>query len=315
MTVEKNFVKKAEAQKSAPKQKKAWRPKMSEKPAVGEHCPHCGADVDAGDAICGSCGRSLTSDKCSFCGAPMKPGARFCTHCGQSREGVVCPNCGTVNARNFCRKCNSPLTAMAQKALEQAARDPQFLAIKRRAEELAELHRQIEELQNEGPEDAPCPELSDADKALIDEYAAILGSIGVYKPASKPADAPVKKQSAPEQPKFKERTKSLEDIMAAYRAKADEMNAALAELAPPPDFTPEQQRDYYTARKIAVVETSCELIGYQPNMWVCNFCGCKHCAPPECTRPELGGHWVYVTPEEYIAENPGIKQTTSLKIL
>lgn len=283
---------------------------MSDKPAAGAHCPHCGAEVNAGDAICLACGRSLTPDKCSFCGAAMKPGARFCTKCGQSREGVICPNCGTLNARNFCRKCNAPLTAMAQKALEQADNDPQFKAILHRAEELAELHRQIEELQNGGPEDATPPELSDADKALLDEYAAILGSIGVYKPK-----APEPKEQSPKpEREFKERTRSLDDIMAAYRQKADEMNAALAELAPPPDFTPEQQRDYYTARKIVSVDISSNLQGYTPNIWVCNFCGCEHRSPQECARPDLGGNWLFRTPEQYLAANPHIKPNSKITI-
>lgn len=306
MGMEHNFAKKTEARHAEEKPKKAWRPKMAEETAAGARCPHCGADVNDGDAICGACGRSLTPDRCSFCGAGMKPGARFCTRCGQSSQGVVCPECGTVNARNFCRKCNAPLTPMGIKALEEAKSDPQFRAIQAKAEELAELHRQIEELQSGRPDDAPPPELSAADRALLDEYAAILGSIGVYKPAPAPA--------APREPEFKERTRSLDDIMAAYREKAEEMNAALASLAPPPDFTPEQQRDYYTARKIAVIENSDDIPGYVPNMWVCNYCGCQHFAPPECTRPELGGKWIFITPEQYLAEHPGIRPSRKLTI-
>lgn len=297
---------KAHKNKEAKAVQPKWRPKEAKKNQPGTQCPYCGDDIKASYAICPNCGRSLTPDKCSFCGAAMKPGAKFCTHCGQSREGVVCPECGTLNARNFCRKCNTPLTAMAQKAMEAAKADPAFKAVQAKAEELAELHARIEELRNGGGESVA--ELSDADKALLDEYADILGSMGAYKPQPKTQSAPA--PQAARRQYTDGGAPSLDDIMKAYKEKAAEMNAALAALVPPADYTPEQQRDYFSARKVIRTHTQADLSEYNPSLWCCNYCGCLHNNPSECAEPELGGTWIYQSPEEYIAKNPWAKTTT-----
>ncbi|MDE6498384.1 MAG: zinc ribbon domain-containing protein [Muribaculaceae bacterium] len=283
-----------------------WRPKEATKNEQGAYCPHCGGEIKAGYAICPHCGRSLTPDKCSFCGAAMKPGAKFCTRCGQPREGAACPACGTLNARNFCRKCNAPLTPMAQKAMEAAKADPAFKAVQAKAEELAELHARIEELRNSGGESVA--ELSDADKALLDEYADILGSMGAYKPQPRPAHTSGS-QTARRQ--YADGcAPSLDDIMKAYKEKAAEMNAALAALVPPPDYTPEQQRDYFSARKVIKSHVHADLSEYNPSLWCCNYCGALHNNPSECAEPQLGGTWIYQSPEEYIAKNPWATTTT-----
>lgn len=290
--MEKHHIKQAERQQV----RRAWRPKASE----GHRCPHCGAAVKASYAICPECGRSLTPCKCSFCGAPMKETARFCTRCGQSRDGVVCPECGTLNARNFCRKCNAPLTPMALAARAAAKADPAFRAVQAKADELAELHARIEEMQ------AAPPQLSEADRAMLDDYAALLDSIGTTRPR------PAHKAAEPQQRRtYADTAASLDDMMKAYREKAAEMDAALAALTPPPDFTPEQQRDYFSARKIATRETTCDMSGYRPTLWQCNYCGFRHNNPSECAEPELGGTWLYITPEQYIAENPGVITTSN----
>ena len=147
--------------------KEIWRPKSQRKESTGTVCPHCGATVNSGDAICLNCGHSLTPGKCSFCGAPMKPNAKFCTKCGQSIEGVKCPQCGTLNARNFCRKCNTPLTPRALKAIEAAKNDPKFKVVEKKAEELAELQSLIEEIQKGVSETQSVPQLSEEYQQLI----------------------------------------------------------------------------------------------------------------------------------------------------
>ncbi|MDE5840011.1 MAG: zinc ribbon domain-containing protein, partial [Muribaculaceae bacterium] len=230
----------------------AWRPKVAEVRESFEACPHCNAPVGSEMAICPHCGRSLTPGKCSFCGSPMKPNAKFCTRCGQSGEGIVCPECGTLNSRNFCRRCNHPLTPMAMQAMEQAKKDPAFRAVQKKADELAEMQRKILELQRQtATTGQKPPELSDADKALLNEYADILASIGTspIKPAAAKPSSPREQNEIPERRAFQDPCADLEDIMAAYREKAAELNQALAAMTPPPEYTPEQQRDYFSARK------------------------------------------------------------------
>lgn len=262
-------------------------------------CVYCGQSIPTEAVICPHCGHSLTPEKCSFCGAPMKSASKFCTQCGQPREGILCPECGTLNARNFCRKCNAPLTEIAR--LEQAAaqNDPAFKAVQAKAAELAKLHAQIEELKNSNKyyeEDVPY--LSNADQALIDEYAAILQLISTSSAQQNVTDTKQEKHT-----QYADTEISLDAIMTVYREKAAEMDAALAAMVPPPDYTPEQQRDYYSARKVATMHTEYDLSDYQPSVWKCNVCGALHNCPSECVAPQFGGTWIYITPEQYIEEN------------
>lgn len=231
----------------------------------------------------------------------MKPSAKFCTHCGQSREGVLCPECGTLNARNFCRRCNAPLTPLARQAQEAAQNDPAFKAVQAKADELARLHARIEQLRQEASreEDIP-PQLSEDDRALLDEYAGLLQSIGASAPVTQ---APVSQEEPRACPRYADTAFSLDELMTAYREKAAEMDAALEALVPPPDFTPEQQRDYYSARKVATIHTEYDMSGYQSTVWQCNYCGAYHENPSACVAPELGGNWVYITPEQYVEQS------------
>lgn len=284
-------------------QKEIWRPKSQSKESTGTVCPHCGATVNSGDAVCLGCGLSLIPGKCSFCGAPMKPNAKFCTRCGQSAEGVKCPQCGTLNSRNFCRKCNTPLTPRALKAIEAAKKDPQFKVLEKKAEELAELQALIEEIQNESAETKPAPQLSEEDQQLLNEYASLLDSIGINKPDIKP----VIQQEESRRKTYEAKGMSLDDIMKAYREKANEMDEALAALVPPPEFTPEEQRDYFSARKIARLDQPV------PMLWKCNLCGALHPCPAECAEPRLGGVWIMVSLEEFYAH--GGHRTDPAKII
>lgn len=284
-------------------QKEIWRPKSQSNESTGTVCPHCGATVNSGDAVCLGCGRSLLPGKCSFCGAPMKPNAKFCTRCGQSAEGVKCPQCGTLNSRNFCRKCNTPLTPRALQAIEAAKKDPQFKVVEKKAEELAELQALIEEIQNESTETKPAPQLSEEDRQLLNEYASLLDSIGINKPEIKP----VVQQEESKRKTYEAKGMSLDDIMKAYREKANEMDEALAALVPPPEFTPEEQRDYFSARKIARLDQPV------PMLWKCNLCGALHPCPAECAEPRLGGVWIMVSLEEFYAN--GGHRTDPAKII
>lgn len=280
-----------------------WRPKP---PVVRNsvNCPHCNHPCDAEWDICPECGHSLRPGKCTFCGAQVDASKKFCTHCGQPKEGIICPKCEILNSRNFCRKCNAPLTPRGQTALKEALSDSKFQDIKRKAEELDSLYRQIEASRNSTRVQ---PDLSDDDQALLDRYNALFKAAGI--------SAPSRTTSNVGRQQYIAQTFSLDDIMAAYREKAAEMDAALAALIPPPDFTPEQQRDYYSARKIAYIDTQYDMSGYSPMMWRCNVCSALHPCPSDCVSPELGGQWIYITPEQYNDELGGMNITqTTLKI-
>lgn len=280
-----------------------WRPRTSVT-NCSVKCHHCGNSCDAEWAICPECGYSLHPDRCTFCGATVNAASKFCNRCGQPKEGIRCPECGTLNSRNFCRKCNTPLTPRALAAQKEAASDPIFQAISHKAAELESLYRKIKEYQNSDPSH---PELSAEDKALLDRYNSLFNSTGTPDLYKSP--------TITQRPLYHVPGFSFDDIMAAYREKAAEMDAALAALTPPPDFTPEQQRDYYSARKIAHIDVQYDMSGYNPMMWRCNVCSALHLCPSDCVSPELGGQWIYITPEQFNKEMGGMNITkTTLRI-
>ena len=69
-----------------------------------------------------------------------------------------------------------------------------------------------------------------------------------------------------------------------------ELNDTLAKMLPPAGSTPQEQRNYHCARKIAVSTSTTRRVRIG---WVCNYCGCTHDQPSECTKPYLGGTWKY----------------------
>ena len=82
-------------------------------------CPKCGAKVLPNADICERCGEWLLVGKCKFCYADLEEGAKFCSECGNPTAGIVCPQCGQLSNFDFCKHCNIPLTALAQKMIEK----------------------------------------------------------------------------------------------------------------------------------------------------------------------------------------------------
>lgn len=76
-------------------------------------CPKCGADNDASNKRCVSCGTPLaqasTPTLCPNCKAPLVPGSAFCGNCGTALQatGDKCVRCGTALPPNvkFCPNC------------------------------------------------------------------------------------------------------------------------------------------------------------------------------------------------------------------
>lgn len=80
-----------------------------------------------------------------------------------------------------------------------------------------------------------------------------------------------------------------------------DLNSLLDSMLPPVGSTPQEQRNYFCARKVAVTTSTIRRVRVG---WVCNYCGCTHNQPSECCRPQLGGRWTYedvtTTKTEYI---------------
>ena len=231
--------------------------------------------------------------RCTFCGAPVEPGMRFCTECGNNREGIICPQCGILNYRSFCKNCFAPLNEQAQKALSEAKFDPHFQRAEQLVREMAELEKIISEAEaadqyNEAPDRSV--RLSDEDRQIIDAYRDLFAGIANPPPPSAPADDPAPATRTRERKQFL--IQRAEDAMKLYKSKMAELQMHMDAMLPDSAATPEEQRDFFSARIITT--TRIELV---KQGWVCNYCGCFHKCPNECAEPQLGGKWVFFEKE------------------
>lgn len=287
----------------------------------GVGCPYCGQPVKKSWEWCPSCGHSLV-DWCTFCGADIPRGEDECPECGMSRSGIVCPKCGTGNAGGFCRKCNEPLTLAAKKELERAQKDPQFLKAAELAVQAAELLARIEAEEQEVPE-SEIKEIELPEDVL--RLKELLGKTTLRRfdklsdrsdqkretgSVADPVEAPALRQA--QEPRTSttgepcrttcsaaDKMKSKAELRAEYSKIQEELNKALEGMLPPVGSTPQEQRNYFSARKLPVEKV---ILTKGREAWVCNFCGCWHNCPSECCEPWHGGKWVYEYKEEKILD-------------
>lgn len=287
----------------------------------GVGCPYCGQPVKKSWEWCPSCGHSLV-DWCTFCGADIPRGEDECPECGMSRSGIVCPKCGIRNAGGFCRKCNEPLTLAAKKELERAQKDPQFLKAAELAVQAAELLARIEAEDQEVPE-SEIKEIELPEDVL--RLKELLGKTTLRRfdklsdrsdqkretgSVAEPVEAPALRQaqglrtSTTGEPcrttcSAANKMKSKAELRAEYSKIQEELNKALEGMLPPVGSTPQEQRNYFSARKLPVEKV---ILTKGREAWVCNFCGCWHNCPSECCEPWHGGKWVYEYKEEKILD-------------
>lgn len=287
----------------------------------GVGCPYCGQPVKKSWEWCPSCGHSLV-DWCTFCGADIPRGEDECPECGMSRSGIVCPKCGTRNAGGFCRKCNEPLTLAAKKELERAQKDPQFLKAAELTVQAAELLARIEAEEQEVPE-SEIKEIELPEDVL--RLKELLGKTTLRRfdklsdrsdqkretgSVADPVEAPALRQaqglrtSTIGEPcrttcSAADKMKSKAELRAEYSKIQEELNKALEGMLPPVGSTPQEQRNYFSARKLPVEKV---ILTKGREAWVCNFCGCWHNCPSECCEPWHGGKWVYEYKEEKILD-------------
>lgn len=255
-------------------------------------CPYCGQPVKKSWEWCPACGHSLV-DWCTFCGADIPRGEDECPECGMSRGGIVCPKCGTRNAGGFCRKCNEPLTLAAKKELERALKDPQFVKAAELAVQAAELLARIE--MEDTPEEEVKKEIELPEDVL--RLKELLGKATLRQQAQ--GSNRMRQAQRPNEMQQAQRQKSKAELRAEYSKIKAELDKALNEMLPPAGSTPQEQRNYFSARKLPVekiIQTKTR------EAWVCNFCGCWHNCPSECCEPWHGGKWVCEYKEEKILD-------------
>ena len=246
-------------------------------------CPYCGSAVQPNYEICPVCGHKLV-EYCTFCGANMVATDIDCPECGMPSEGVVCPDCGILNFRSFCRKCNRPLSRAARKAVEKAKADPKVQEAVSILVKMAELEAEMQNATDDDDDVTDNTPHEPTEKEL--RLRELMGKVG-FKPAEKPKAQPKQNKS-----------RSREEIQSEYQRMVEEANKVLESMVPPAGSTPQEQRNYSTARKVAVMETYKEkvTVSYISQQiermgWVCNRCQVFHRSPEECLVREYGGYW------------------------
>lgn len=234
-----------------------------QKSSLSHKCRYCGAAIGMNAEFCPKCGKKLVN-YCTFCGASMLPSDTICEECGMPADGIACPNCGTLNVRSFCRKCNTPLTKAAMRAIEKAKQDP-------KVKKAAELMERAEELRSKLEAHRPAP--NEGEQRLQE----LLGG----------------------KMEFKGVDSELSQIEEEYEDVVKDINQLFEEMLPPAGSTPQEQYNYYSARKVAI-ETISHVVMKKKAGWVCNYCGCFHNEPNECCEPWRGGKWVYEIEEKDI---------------
>ena len=252
-------------------------------------CPNCKQTIEADYELCPYCGNRLHSNHCTFCGAPMDKDDLFCGECGGSVKGIKCPHCGTLSFRSFCPKCNHPVDKIGREEMQKAQNDPFY-------QRILTLAKHIIEAQESGLQQSDESEtLPDEIECLLEKYRALQSTSVPTKKSESEGDASlaIKRTRTTIEPQAI-KLEASNGIPTDMTSAIEELNALLKSMVPGPGLTPQMQRNYYSARKVAVYHKSKvrEKVG-----WVCNLCGCQHSSPSECARPELGGNWVYIEKE------------------
>lgn len=261
---------------------------MQYRPLSGNNnicCPNCKKTVNGGYELCPHCGYRLHSSHCTYCGAPMLGEDLFCGECGGNSRGTPCPSCGTLSFRSFCPNCHTPVDEIGKVELEKAKSDPLFQKICSLAEKIIETSEYGTPVESQG--NSLSPEIL----SLLERYRSMQTDTSDDKSnvASYCSGAPSQNINIDSHKKVIQLSDSVSDIQDISSA-IEELNALMKSMIPDPGLTPQMQRNYYSARKVAVYRKN---IVREPVGWVCNLCGCHHGSPSECARPELGGTWIY----------------------
>lgn len=251
---------------------------------TGVICRNCEAAIEEDMEICPQCGWKLV-DYCTFCGASMSANDIDCPECGMPADGVECPDCHIRNFRPFCRQCGKPLSRAARMGVEKAKKAPKVLETVRLLQHMADLKAELaaadggtpEHKESQQPEELP---------ELEQQFRILMSKVG-FKTAEQPRVASKTANTKSQ--------RTREQILAEYERAIQDTNRILSEMLPPAGSTPQEQRNYYTARKVAVVELMTETwYGINPRAamgWRCSRCQVLHDDPSQCSYKEFGGQW------------------------
>lgn len=227
-------------------------------------------------------GSPIKPDMCGVCGAEMEPEDRFCAECGSPRGAQP-----------------QAQAAPAQQTLQKAQDDPKYQRVLELYRQVAELQQKIQasatwvedfhyDFEDEDFDEEEPLELSEQDKALLNEYESLLNMLqGGVPEAQKPEPAAPKKER-PKRPRIHLEVDldKMQELIDGYKQKVQELNEALEDMAPDPGMPPQMQHDYYAERPLPDKNFQ----------FICNKCGNRHANPADCPMGGGGGKWFFDNP-------------------
>ena len=204
-------------------------------------CPNCGAELDADADFCETCRRYVRKDVCSFCGAHLDGNEAFCPECGSPRGGIVCPVCHTMNDFAFCKQCGAPLTEDATMLLEQVREMPEYIEMKKLADDLQEMDLMI-------------PYASEHEKLRDEENSKLRERVLTLLAQDRGTPNPIIPESENKRLSKEEYNKKKQEYI-------DKISDLLDKLAQQPQPRPAQVRNYAMACRPQGVRLA----------WECNF--------------------------------------------
>ena len=225
-------------------------------------CPNCGAELDADADFCETCRRYVRKDVCSFCGAHLDGNEAFCPECGSPRGGIVCPVCHTMNDFAFCKQCGTPLTEDAMMLMEQVREMPEYVEMKKLADDLQEMDLMI-------------PYASEREKFQEDERSKLRERVLTLLAQDRGTPNPII-------PELENKRLSKEEYDQKKQEYLEKISNLLDKLAQQPQPRPAQVRNYAMACRPQGVRLA----------WQCNYKHALHSSPCGCAKPQMGGKWV-----------------------
>lgn len=211
--------------------------------------------------------KSTSSRKCKHCGAEIELNVEFCPFCGKKLVDY-CTFCGApMDASDtVCEECGMP----AEGTVCPKCGTFNVRSFCRKCNE--PLTRAAARAIEKAKED---PKVQQAAK-LMDRAAELEEQLEKAAEGTQQAEA-----------------------QQEYQHVVKDINKLFEEMLPPAGSTPQEQYNYYSARKVAI-ETVRKVTKTIRTGWVCNYCGCFHSKPSDCAEPWHGGNWIIETEEEVI---------------
>ena len=225
-------------------------------------CPNCGAELDADADVCETCRRYVRKDVCSFCGAHLDGNEAFCPECGSPRGGIVCPVCHTMNDFAFCKQCGAALTEDAVMLLEQVREMPEYIEMKKLADDLQEMDLMI-------------PYASEPEKLRAEENNKLRERVLMLLAQDRGTPNPIIPESENKRLTKEEYDKKKQEYL-------EKISDLLDKMAQQPQLRPAQVRNYAMACRPQGVRLA----------WECNWKHALHSSPCGCAKPQMGGKWV-----------------------